>query len=110
MPVNLVATPAADLYPVPGVRWGITEAGIRKAHRKDLAVMLLDAGASVGAVFTQNRFCAAPVQLCREHLAKNAGQRLVFAPWSSTPEMPMLARAKTGCIARTPPASRWPVN
>ncbi len=74
MPVNLVATPAADLYPVPGVRWGITEAGIRKANRKDLAVMLLDAGASVGAVFTQNRFCAAPVQLCREHLAKNADQ------------------------------------
>jgi len=74
MPVNLVATPAADLYPVPGVRWGITEAGIRKANRKDLAVMLLEAGSSVGAVFTQNRFCAAPVQLCREHLAKNAGQ------------------------------------
>ncbi len=74
MPVNLLATPAADLYPVSGVRWGIAEAGIRKAHRKDLAVMLLDAGASVGAVFTQNRFCAAPVQLCREHLAKNAGQ------------------------------------
>ncbi len=76
MPVNLVATPAADLYPVPGVRWGITEAGIRKANRKDLAVMLLGAGASVGAVFTQNRFCAAPVQLCREHLAKNADQSL----------------------------------
>ena len=74
MPVNLVATPAADLYPVSGVRWGITEAGIRKADRKDLAVMLLDPGASVGAVFTQNRFCAAPVQLCREHLAKNAGR------------------------------------
>jgi glutamate N-acetyltransferase/amino-acid N-acetyltransferase len=74
MPVNLAATPASDLYPVPGVRWGITEAGIRKANRKDLAVMLLDVGASVGAVFTQNRFCAAPVQLCREHLAKNAGQ------------------------------------
>ena len=76
MPVNLVATPAADLYPVPGVRWGVTEAGIRKANRKDLAVMLLDEGASVGAVFTQNRFCAAPVQICREHLAKNAGQSL----------------------------------
>ena len=74
MPVNLVATPAADLYPVPGVRWGITEAGIRKANRKDLAVMLLDDGASVGAVFTQNRFCAAPVQICREHLAKNGGK------------------------------------
>jgi glutamate N-acetyltransferase/amino-acid N-acetyltransferase len=74
MPVNLLATPAAHLYPVPGVRWGITEAGIRKADRKDLAVLLLDEGASVGAVFTQNRFCAAPVQICREHLAKRAGQ------------------------------------
>ena len=39
MPVNLVATPAADLYPVPGVRWGVAEAGIRKANRKDLAVI-----------------------------------------------------------------------
>ncbi|NML87341.1 MAG: bifunctional ornithine acetyltransferase/N-acetylglutamate synthase, partial [Polaromonas sp.] len=58
MPVNLLATPASDLYPVPGVRWGITEAGIRKAGRKDLAVLLLDEGASVGAVFTHHRFCA----------------------------------------------------
>jgi glutamate N-acetyltransferase/amino-acid N-acetyltransferase len=76
MPVNLVATPAAALYPVPGVRWGIAEAGIRKAGRKDLSVLLLDEGASVGAVFTQNRFCAAPVQICREHLAKNGGKSL----------------------------------
>ena len=74
MPVNLMATPAADLHPVPGVRWGIAEAGIRKANRKDLAVLLLDEGASVGAVFTQNRFCAAPVQICREHLAAHAGR------------------------------------
>ena len=74
MPVNLVATLAADLFAVPGVRWGITEAGIRKANRKDLAVLLVDEGATVGAVFTQNRFCAAPVQVCREHLAKNNGQ------------------------------------
>jgi len=76
MPVNLLATPAADLYPVPGVRWGITEAGIRKAGRKDLSVLLLDEGTCVGAVFTQNRFCAAPVQICREHLAKNGGKSL----------------------------------
>ena len=80
MPVNLLATPAADLYPVPGVRWGITQAGIRKAHRKDLAVLLLDEGASVGAVFTQNRFCAAPVQICREHLAKNLDQQNPGSP------------------------------
>ena len=76
MPVNLVATIASDLFPVPGVRWGVAEAGIRKANRKDLALLLLDEGASVGAVFTQNRFCAAPVQICRENLAKNAGQSL----------------------------------
>ena len=74
MPVNLIVTPAADLFPVPGVRWGIAEAGIRKTNRKDLAVLLLDEGASVGAVFTQNRFCAAPVQVCREHLSRNSGQ------------------------------------
>lgn len=69
MPVNLAAPNAADLHPVPGVRIGVAEAGIRKADRKDLTVMLLDAGASVAAVFTRNRFCAAPVQVCREHLA-----------------------------------------
>jgi len=74
MPVNLSGTAAADLFPVPGLRWGVTEAGIRKASRKDLAVLLLDEGASVGAVFTQNRFCAAPVQICREHLSRNSGQ------------------------------------
>ncbi len=69
MPVNLVPPNPAELHPVPGVRIGIAEAGIRKAQRKDLTVMLLDAGASVSAVFTRNRFCAAPVQVCREHLA-----------------------------------------
>ena len=79
MPVNLLATPAADLYPVAGVRLGITEAGIRKANRKDLAVLLLDEGVSVGAVFTQNRFCAAPVQLCRAHLAGNGAQNAIRA-------------------------------
>ncbi len=75
MSVNLTAPSAADLYPVNGVRLGITEAGIRKTGRKDLTVLLIDQGASVGAVFTQNRFCAAPVQVCREHLASGAGVR-----------------------------------
>ena len=73
MPVNLLATPAAELFPVPGARWGIAEAGIRKAGRKDLSVLLLDEGSVVGGVFTQNRFCAAPVQICREHLALHGG-------------------------------------
>ena len=74
MPVNLCRPrsrlPSAS--PVPGVRIGVAEAGIRKANRKDLTVVLLDEGASVAGVFTQNRFCAAPVQVCREHLAAAA--------------------------------------
>ena len=75
MPVQVHLSPpdAASLHPVSGVRIGVAEAGIRKAGRKDLTVMLLDEGASVGGVFTQNRFCAAPVQVCREHLAAGAG-------------------------------------
>jgi glutamate N-acetyltransferase/amino-acid N-acetyltransferase len=75
MPVNLSAPNAADLKPIAGLRIGITEAGIRKAGRKDLSVVLMDAGSSVAGVFTQNRFCAAPVQLCRSHLAADAGIR-----------------------------------
>jgi glutamate N-acetyltransferase/amino-acid N-acetyltransferase len=75
MPVNLSAPNAADLQPIAGLRIGITEAGIRKAGRKDLSVVLIDAGSSVAGVFTQNRFCAAPVQLCRSHLAADAGIR-----------------------------------
>ena len=73
MPVNLSVPVATDLYPIGGVRLGVTEAGIRKAGRKDLTVVLIDRGATVSAVFTRNRFCAAPVQLCREHLASSKG-------------------------------------
>jgi glutamate N-acetyltransferase/amino-acid N-acetyltransferase len=78
MAVNLSAPNPADLFPIAGVRIGVTEAGIRKAHRKDLTVVLIDAGASVAGVFTQNRFCAAPVQLCREHLASEQGIRAML--------------------------------
>ncbi|MEP6720693.1 MAG: bifunctional glutamate N-acetyltransferase/amino-acid acetyltransferase ArgJ [Variovorax sp.] len=78
MPVNLTAPDPAALFAVPGVRIGVTEAGVRKADRKDLTVVLIDEGAAVGGVFTQNRFCAAPVQVCREHLAKNYGIRAML--------------------------------
>ena len=69
MPVNLQPPVAAELHPIAGVRIGVAEAGIRKAARKDLTVFLLDEGTSVAGVFTQNRFCAAPVQISRAHLA-----------------------------------------
>ncbi len=74
MSVNLSASDPASLHPIAGVRLGATEAAIRKAARKDLTVVLIDEGASVAGVFTQNRFCAAPVQVCREHLA--SGQEI----------------------------------
>jgi glutamate N-acetyltransferase/amino-acid N-acetyltransferase len=78
MPVQLPSPNPAELLPIAGVRIGVTEAGIRKANRKDLSVVLIDEGASVAGVFTQNRFCAAPVQLCREHLAIGQGIRAML--------------------------------
>ena len=75
MPVNLAAPVASDLHPIAGLRIGVAEAGIRKVGRKDLTVFLLDEGAAVAAVFTQNRFCAAPVQVCRTHLEGGQGIR-----------------------------------
>lgn len=73
MPVNLSAPDPASLFAVPGVALGIAMAGVRKANRKDVTVMTLAEGSSVAGVFTANRFCAAPVQVCREHLATGGG-------------------------------------
>jgi len=71
MPVNY-QTPAPEaLLPVAGIRLGVAAAGIRKKDRKDLTVIAVAPGASVAGVFTQNRFCAAPVQVCRAHLAEH---------------------------------------
>lgn len=75
MPVNLTAPDPASLAPVAGVELGWAEAGIRKANRKDLLVMRIAPGASVAGVLTQNRFCAAPVQVCRAHLNVGRGVR-----------------------------------
>lgn len=69
MSVNLTSPNPAEIFPIAGLSLGVAEAGIRKVNRKDLTVILLGEGASVAGVFTQNRFCAAPVQVCREHLA-----------------------------------------
>ena len=69
MPVNLNAPDPRTLLPIAGVELGIAQAGIRKSGRKDLLLIRLDAGARVAGVFTQNRFCAAPVVVCRQHLS-----------------------------------------
>lgn len=75
MPVNLVAPEAHSLLPVPGVELGIAKAHIRKLDRKDMLVIKLAEGARVAGVFTTNRFCAAPVTVCKQHLAAGHGIR-----------------------------------
>ena len=102
MPVNY-ATPAAhQLFPVAGVHLGTAEAEIRKKNRRDLTLVALDPGCTVAGVFTQNRFCAAPVQLCRDHLVGGKGIRALVINTgianAGTGEPGMLAARET-CAA-----------
>jgi glutamate N-acetyltransferase / amino-acid N-acetyltransferase len=102
MPVNFPLLDPAQLRPIAGVRIGIAEAGVRKANRKDLTVFLLDAGASVAGVFTRNRFCAAPVQVCREHLAAGSAVRALVINTGNANAgtgAPGLAHARQTCDA-----------
>ncbi|MDE2298425.1 MAG: bifunctional ornithine acetyltransferase/N-acetylglutamate synthase, partial [Burkholderiales bacterium] len=77
MPVNLQAPDPSRLHAVPGVELGIAMAGVRKANRRDLTVVTIAEGSTVAGVFTRNRFCAAPVQLCRTHLAGALSPRAI---------------------------------
>jgi len=102
MPVNLVAPLAADLLPVPGVEIGVAMAGVRKANRRDLVVFRLAEGTAVAGVFTKNRFCAAPVQVCREHLAAgNAIRAMLINTGNANAGTGAdgLARARRSCAA-----------
>ncbi len=102
MSVHLHPPQPADLHAIAGVRIGVTQAGIRKADRKDLTVVLIDEGASVSGVFTQNRFCAAPVQVCREHLALGQGIRAMVVNTGNANAgtgQEGLLRARETCVA-----------
>ncbi len=102
MPVNLTAPNPADLHPVPGVEIGIAMAGVRKANRRDLTVFTLAEGSTVAGVFTENRFCAAPVQLCRRHLAAGAAVRAMLVNTGNANAgtgADGLARAASTCAA-----------
>lgn len=79
MAVNFPIPTPFKLKPVPGITLGHAEAGIKKANRKDLLVMKLAPGATVAGVFTTNRFCAAPVQLSKAHLAQSAASGKAIA-------------------------------
>ena len=69
MAVNLSAPDPKTIFPVAGVELGTTMASIRKANRRDMMVMRFTPGTHAAGVFTQNRFAAAPVQVCRAHQA-----------------------------------------
>jgi glutamate N-acetyltransferase / amino-acid N-acetyltransferase len=102
MPVLLKVPEVAELLPISGVRMGITQAGIRKANRDDLSVFLLDAGCAVGAVFTQNRYAAAPVQVCSTHLASGSDVRAIVINTGNANAgtgAPGLADAQATCVA-----------
>jgi glutamate N-acetyltransferase/amino-acid N-acetyltransferase len=101
MPVNLKAPDAAQLHAVPGVRIGTAMAGVRKANRRDLVLFELAAGSVAAGVFTRNRFCAAPVQVCREHLEAAAPRAIVVNTGNANAGTGAdgLARARRTCEA-----------
>jgi glutamate N-acetyltransferase/amino-acid N-acetyltransferase len=102
MPVNLSAPVPGDMHSVPGVKLGIAMAGVRKANRRDLTVVTFDEGTEVAGVFTTNRFCAAPVQLCQQRLAAGKSIRALLINTGNanagTGE-DGLARAEATCVA-----------
>ena len=61
-------TPPASLMPIDGVLAAACSAGIYDRHRDDLALFSVCEGATISAVFTRNRFYAAPVAVSRKHL------------------------------------------
>ena len=102
MAVNLEPPRPETLLTIAGVRLGIARAGIRKPNRKDLLLVALDEGTRVAGVFTRNRFAAAPVQVCREHLASREPIRAIVVNTgvanAGTGE-PGLAAARETCAA-----------
>ena len=102
MTAELDPSSLAAIHPVAGLSLGTAMAGIRKANRRDLTVVTLEPGASVVGVFTANRFCAAPVQLCREHLAAGGDVRAILVNTGNANAgtgADGLARARSTCAA-----------
>jgi glutamate N-acetyltransferase/amino-acid N-acetyltransferase len=102
MPVQLKAPEPQSLLPVAGLRIGTAMAGIRKPNRRDLVLFALDESSVVTGVFTSNRFCAAPVQVCRERLAGGNGIRALLINTGNANAgtgVDGLARARNTCEA-----------
>ena len=78
MPVNYMPPTSEQLLPVIGVALGTAAAAIKNWDRADVVLIALDAGAHGAGVFTQNRFFAAPVAVCREHLEHDTATRALL--------------------------------
>ena len=89
------------LHPIAGLRLGTASAGVRKPGRRDLVVIELAPGSSCAGLFTRNAFCAAPVQLAREHLRQGAPRYWVINTGNANAGTgaPGLAAARGGCAA-----------
>jgi len=102
MPVNLNPPVASELLPINGVLLGTTEANIKKPNRKDLLIIQVDPQSTLAGVFTQNRFCAAPVVVAKDHLAAGKGIRALVVNTGNanagTGEQGM-ANARASCAA-----------
>ncbi|MDQ6923426.1 MAG: bifunctional glutamate N-acetyltransferase/amino-acid acetyltransferase ArgJ [Pseudomonadota bacterium] len=78
MPVNYIPPTREQLLPVRGIALGTAAAGIKRWTRDDVLLVKLSLGSHASGVFTQNRFCAAPVIVCREHLAQDRPTRALL--------------------------------
>jgi glutamate N-acetyltransferase/amino-acid N-acetyltransferase len=78
LPVNYTPPTTESLLPVPGIALGATAAKIKNWSRDDVLVVVAEPGAVAAGVFTKNRFCAAPVVVCRAHLADQHARGLGF--------------------------------
>jgi len=78
MPVRYIPPTAESLLPVPGVTLGAAAGKIKNWDRNDVLLVVCEPGTVAAGVFTQNRFCAAPVVVCREHLARQHARHAEF--------------------------------
>lgn len=78
MAVNLTEKTADQLLNIDGIQLFTARAGIKQTDRADLTLMVLSGGNTVGAVFTTNRFCAAPVHIAKSHLFDEDGVRAII--------------------------------
>src|SRR5437762_6125443 len=78
MPVNYTPPMPDALLPVPGIALGATAARIKSWDRDDVLLVVCEPGTVAAGVFTRNRFCAAPVTVCREHLARQSTFRALI--------------------------------